>query len=174
MDFRKHVFGLVLTTALIGAVAPAQAQLNTGRVDLQIFRPTADSKGYFTLNGAQVLAPLDFSFGLVTTIAWTPLQLKGVAAADNSIPSSVTVNNLITTTLQGAIGLVQGDHLGLQLGLSLPIVVLAGEGMPVDTKGTQIPNDDTQYQMDAQGIGDLVITPRFASSTPVERRSASA
>jgi len=32
MDFSQHVFGLVLTTALIGAVAPAQAQLNTGRV----------------------------------------------------------------------------------------------------------------------------------------------
>jgi len=170
MDFRKHVFGLVLTTALIGAVAPAQAQLNAGPIDLQIFRPAADSKGYFTLNGAQVLAPLDFSFGLVTTIAWTPLQLKGVAAADKSINSAVTVNNLITTTLQGAIGLVQGDHLGLQLGLSLPIVVLAGEGMPVDTKGTQIPNDDTQYQMDAQGIGDLVITPKIRLINPSRKK----
>ena len=170
MDFRKHVFGLVLTTALIGAAAPAQAQLNTGRIDLQVFRPAADSKGYFTLNGAQVLAPLDFSFGLVTTIAWTPLQLKGVAAANNSIPSAVTVNNLITTTLQGAIGLVQGDHLGLQLGLSLPIVVLAGEGTPVDTKGTNIPNDDTEYQMDAQGIGDLVITPKIRLINPSRKK----
>ena len=178
MDFRKHVFGLVLTTALIGAVAPAQAQLNTGPIDLQIFRPAADSKGYFTLNGAQVLAPLDVSFGLVTTVAWTPLRLKGVSAtgfvgANGTLtyPSSaVTVNNLITTTLQGAIGLVQGDHLGLQLGLSLPIVVLAGEGTPVDTNNTPIPNDDTQHQMDAQGIGDLVITPKIRLINPSRKK----
>jgi outer membrane protein OmpA-like peptidoglycan-associated protein len=170
MDFRKHVFGLVLTTALIGAVAPAQAQLNTGPVDLQIFRPAADSKGYFTLNGAQVLAPLDVSFGLVTTIAWQPLKLSGVAALDNTIKSAVTVNNLITTTLQGAIGLVQGDHLGLQLGLSLPIVVLAGEGTPADTRNDPNPNATIQHQMDAQGVGDLVITPKIRLINPSRKK----
>ncbi len=170
MYFRKHVFGLALTLALIGAVAPAQAQLNKGPIDLQIFRPAADSKGYFTLNGAQVLAPLDVSFGLVTTIAWQPLQLKGVAALDNSINSAVTVHNLITTTLQGAVGLVQGDHLGLQLGLSLPIVVLSGDGSPIDTNNTPIPNDDIQHQMDAQGIGDMVITPKIRLINPSRKK----
>jgi len=170
MYFRKHVFGLALTLALIGAVAPAQAQLNKGPIDLQIFRPAADSKGYFTLNGAQVLAPLDVSFGLVTTIAWQPLKLSGVALLDNSIKSAVTVNELITTTLQGAVGLVQGDHLGLQLGISLPIVVLAGEGTPVDTNNTVIPNDDIQHQMDAQGIGDLVITPKIRLINPSRKK----
>jgi len=170
MYFRKHVFGLVLTLALIGAVAPAQAQLNSGPIDLQIFRPAADSKGYFTLNGAQVLAPLDVSFGLVTTIAWQPLKLSGVAALDNTIKSAVTVDNLITTTLQGAIGLVQGDHLGLQLGLSLPIVVLAGEGTPADTRNDPNPNATIQHQMDAQGIGDLVITPKIRLINPSRKK----
>ena len=170
MYFRKHVFGLALTLALIGAVAPAQAQLNSGQIDLQIFRPAADSKGYFTLNGAQVLAPLDVSFGLVTTIAWQPLKLSGVAALDNTIKSAVTVNNLITTTLQGAIGLVQGDHLGLQLGLSLPIVVLAGEGTPADTRNDPNPNATIQHQMDAQGVGDLVITPKIRLINPSRKK----
>jgi outer membrane protein OmpA-like peptidoglycan-associated protein len=170
MDFRKYVFGLVLTTTLLSVASPAQAQLTTGPVDLQLFRPAADSKGYFTLNGAQILAPLDFSFGLISTIAWKPLQLKGVARVDPSISSAVTVNNLITTTLQGALGLFQGDHLGLQIGLQLPIVVLTGDGTPVDTRGTLVTNDDVLHQMDAQGIGDLIIHPKIRLINPSRKK----
>jgi outer membrane protein OmpA-like peptidoglycan-associated protein len=171
MDFRKHVFGLALTTVLLGVAWPAQAQLKTGSVDLQLFRPASDSKGYFTLNGAQVLAPLDFSFGLVSTIAWKPLQLKGsVDVRGNPTNSAVTVNNLITTTLQGAMGLIQGDHLGLQVGLVLPIVVLTGEGTPPDVRDPGSPNGDHHYQMDAQGIGDLVIHPKIRLINPSRKK----
>jgi outer membrane protein OmpA-like peptidoglycan-associated protein len=170
MDFRKYMFGLALTTALLGVASPARAQLKTGPIDLQIFRPAADSKGYFTLNGAQVLAPLDVSFGLITTIAWKPLQLKGVANDDHSISSAVTVNNLITTTLQGAIGIVQGDHLGLQIGLQLPIVVLSGDATPTDIRDPNVINDDRQYQMGPQGIGDLVIQPKIRFINPSRKK----
>jgi Outer membrane protein and related peptidoglycan-associated (lipo)proteins len=169
MDFRKHVFGLALTTALLCVAWPAQAQLKTGPIDLQLFRPASDSKGYFTLNGAQILAPLDFSFGLVSTIAWKPLQLKGVIP-NTATSSAVTVNNLITTTLQGAMGLIQGDHLGLQIGLVLPIVVMTGEGTPLDARDPGSPNGDYHYQMDAQGIGDLVIHPKIRLINPSRKK----
>ena len=170
MDFRKHVFSLALAMVLLSVAPPARAQLTTGPVDLQVFRPAADSKGYFTLNGAQILAPLDFSFGLVSTIAWKPLQLQGVALADPSIKSAVTVNNLITTTLQGALGLIQGDHLGLQVGLVLPIVVLTGSGTPSDARDPSTPNDDVAHQMDSQGIGDLVIHPKIRLINPSRKK----
>ena len=170
MDFRKHVFGFALATVLLSVAWPAQAQLRAGPVDLQLFRPAADSKGYFTLNGAQILAPLDVSFGLVSTIAWKPLQLQGVALADPSTKSAVTVNNLITTTLQGAVGLIQGDHLGLQVGLVLPIVVLTGSGTPSDIRNPGTPNDDVAHQMDSQGIGDLVIHPKIRLINPSRKK----
>ena len=182
MDFRKHMFGLALTTALLSLASQAQAQaqptpgLKNAPIDLQLFRPAADSKGYFTLNGAQILAPLDVSFGLITTIAWQPLQLKGVAAggvvgADGKpISSSVTVNNLITTTLQGAIGIVQGDHLGLQIGLQLPIAVLTGEGTPTQDPDPGAINGNTPNQMDGQGIGDLVIQPKIRFINPSRKK----
>ena len=181
MDFRKYVFGLALTAALLSLASPGQAQaqptpgLKTAPIDLQLFRPAADSKGYFTLNGAQILAPLDVSFGLITTIAWTPLQFKGLAAdgvvdaTGNPIKSAVTVTNLITTTLQAAIGLIQGDHLGLQIGLQLPIVVLTGEGTPMDMGGPGV-NDDTPRQMDSQGIGDLVVQPKIRFINPSRKK----
>jgi outer membrane protein OmpA-like peptidoglycan-associated protein len=175
MDFRKHVFGLALTTTLLGVALPAQAQLTTGQIDLQLFRPAADSKGYITLNGAQILAPLDFSFGLVSTIAWQPMQLSRPDVTPNPLnpawktKSAVTVNNLITTTLQGAVGIVQGEHLGLQIGLVLPIVVLTGEGTPPDTQGGGI-NNVVAHQMDAQYIGDLVIHPKIRLINPSRKK----
>jgi outer membrane protein OmpA-like peptidoglycan-associated protein len=173
MDFRKHVFGLALTTTLAGVASPAQAQ-TTAPIDLQLFRPAVDSKGYFTLNGAQILAPLDFSFGLVSTIAWQPMRLSGVVAPYSNplrppIDSAVTVKNLITTTLQGAVGLIQGDHLGLQIGLALPIVVLTGEGTPSNPGAGGI-NDVTAYQMHSQGIGDLVIHPKIRFINPSRKK----
>jgi outer membrane protein OmpA-like peptidoglycan-associated protein len=172
MDFRKHVFGLALMTVLAGVASPAQAQ-TTAPIDLQLFRPAVDSKGYFTLNGAQILAPLDFSFGLVSTLAWQPMRLSGVVYpySNPSIPvnSAVTVKNLITTTLQGAVGLIQGDHLGLQIGLVLPIVVLTGEGTPSNPGAGSI-NDVTAYQMHSQGIGDLVIHPKIRFINPSRKK----
>jgi outer membrane protein OmpA-like peptidoglycan-associated protein len=173
MDFRKHVFGLALTTTLAGVASPAQAQ-TTAPIDLQLFRPAADSKGYITLNGAQILAPLDFSFGLVSTLAWQPLRLSGVVtpysqSPSTSVNSAVTVKNLITTTLQGAVGLIEGDHLGLQIGLVLPIVVLTGDGTPSNPGAGGI-NDVTAYQMHSQGIGDLVIHPKIRFINPSRKK----
>ena len=170
MDFRKHVLGFALITALLSVAWPAQAQLTTGPIDLQLFRPAADSKGYFTLNGAQILAPLDLSFGLVSTIAWKPLELKGAAQGDSSISSSATVKNLITTTLQGAVGIVQGDHLGLQIGLVLPIVVLTGSGNPSDPGNPVNGNDNIAFSMDSQGIGDLVVHPKIRLINPSRKK----
>jgi OmpA-OmpF porin, OOP family len=172
MDFRKQVFGFAIASALVLAAVPAQAQLKSGPIDLQIFRPAADSKGYFTLNGAQVLAPLDVSFGLVSTMAWTPLKLDKTLSdsSGNTYTSTAKVKNLITTTLQGAIGIAQTDHLGLQIGVVLPIVVMSGDGTPKDLGMQRDNNDDTSHQMDSQGLGDLVIHPKIRLINPSRKK----
>jgi OmpA-OmpF porin, OOP family len=167
MDFRKYFTCLALTTALLSVANPAQAQLKSAPVDLQLFRPAADSKGYFTLNGAQILSPGSLSFGLVSTIAWRPLELKGV---HNGQPSEATVKNVITTTLHGAVGLFQDDHIGFQIGLGLPIVVLTGEGTPLDRRNPNDLSDDVRYQMNSQGIGDLVVHPKIRLINPSRKK----
>jgi outer membrane protein OmpA-like peptidoglycan-associated protein len=172
MDFRKQVFGFAIASALVLAAVPAEAQLKSGPIDLQLFRTAADSKGYFTLNGAQVLAPLDVSFGLVSTMAWTPLKLERTMSDSNGNPytSTAKVKNLITTTLQGAIGLAQTDHLGLQIGVVLPIVVMSGSGTPTDLGAQRDNNDDNSHQMDSQGLGDLVIHPKIRLVNPSRKK----
>src|SRR5215468_10869020 len=81
------------------------------RLDLQIFRPAIDSKGYVTLNGSQVLGPGDVSFGLVTT--WG----RGVLHS-----GSTEVRDLLAPQLQAAVGVTRR----LELGVGVPLAVSNG------------------------------------------------
>lgn len=177
MHARQTAIGLTLVLGL-AAAAPARAQLSKAPIDLQVFRPAADTKGYITLNGAQILAPLDLSFGMITTGGWKPLVFDNGSRDYNgqTQDNSLTMKFVLTTTLQGAIGLISTDHLGLQLGLALPIGITSGEALPYDpgaangvlyngnrSNGT---NDDKHYLMNNQGIGDLVLLPKLRIINP--------
>jgi len=153
MDFASTCLSL-LTTAL-SAVAPAAAQLNTAGL---IFRSSAhaDSK-VFTLT-----APSSGAARLFLRLSPPSLDAfaaQGVACGRQLDPIVCDVNNLITT-LAGAIGLVR-ETIWPAARPCQPIVVLAGEGMPVDTKGTQIPR---RYAVSdgRAGIGIWSSPPRFA------------
>jgi OOP family OmpA-OmpF porin len=183
MHARQTAIGLTLMVLGVAAAAPARAQLSSAPVDLQVFRPAADTKGYITLNGAQILAPLDVSFGMITTGGWKPLVLENgtwthpgasASAPGASQDRSLTMNFILTTTLHGAIGLFSTDHLGLQLGLALPIGITSGEALPYDPgaapgtvyAGTTGTNDDKHYLMNNQGMGDLALLPKLRILNP--------
>jgi OmpA-OmpF porin, OOP family len=159
MPLLRYLVGLGL---LLVFAAPARAQrvgtLSNAPVDLQLFRPAVDSKGFITLNASQVLAPRDFSFGLVSTWARSPLYFEGTVANG---PSSWGVDNLITSSFQGAVGVFGRRQLGLELGLVVPINVLSGRGDPSDPGLPTNPNDERHYKFDAQGLGDLVVHPKI-------------
>src|SRR5688572_28279534 len=67
----------VLGAATIGLVPKAHAQLQNAPVDLEIFRPAMDSKGFVTVNSSAVLGQWDLSFGLVASYARRPLRFTG-------------------------------------------------------------------------------------------------
>src|SRR5450631_652837 len=191
MNARQTAIGLTLLTLTLAAGVPARAQaqvngqIGSAPIDLQIFRPAADTKGYITLNGAQILAPLDVSFGLIGTGAWRPLNLdagRNVGTGVNGDlkqDSRYRMNFLLTFTLHGAIGIVSTDHLGLQFGIALPIGITSGEATPYDPgaansalyggpdgrsfNGT---NDDRHFQTNYQGVGDLALLPKLRIINP--------
>jgi len=158
-----HTRRLALASILVLAsaqVAEAQnAGLNSAALDLQVFRPAMDSKGFLTLNASQILAPGDFSFGLVATWARKPLELDGQSAG---MPSSFSVNHLITPSFQAAVG-VFGDarhQVGVEIGAVVPVGVMSGRADPSDPRmgGT---NDDINYTFDGQGLGDIILYPKL-------------
>jgi len=136
---------------------PAAAQKSGGPVDLQLFHPAIDSKGYITLNASQVLGHLDLSFGLVLNYARRPLSIAGqicsnpntrlaTCADADRIDSLYQVSNLATGHLQAAIGLFR--H--LEVGIGVPLTFWNGDTDPN-------PSADQKGDIDAQGIGDLVL-----------------
>ena len=97
-----------LVGLLVAIPIAAQAQ---DRLDLQIFRPAIDSKGYVTLNGSQVLGPGDVSFGLVTT--WGRDVLR---------TGSTAIDNILAPQLQAAVGVTRR----LELGIGIPLAISGG------------------------------------------------
>ena len=165
---------LMVALALVaaGLVAPGQAmaQKNGGPIDLQLFRPAIDSKGYITLNASQVLGHLDLSFGLVVNYAYNVMDFQtnhGVTkgglptptfwcksgtdstkgckiGSDSHVPNRYFIENMVTGHFQAALGLFK--H--VEVGIGFPVSVWIGDTNPDPVKG-----DDGA--IDVQGVGDL-------------------
>jgi outer membrane protein OmpA-like peptidoglycan-associated protein len=155
-----HLAGAtVLVVALATSPGVARAQnLSNAPLDLQVFRPAMDTKGFITLNASQILAPGDFSFGLVATWARRPLFYERTAGG---VTDNFEVENLITPTLLGAIGVFQQKQIGLEFGFVLPITIMAGDADPSDPKSNLTSNDDEEFGFSAQGVGDLYLYPKL-------------
>ena len=152
----------VAVTALTALAAEAHAQqLSNAPVDLELFRPAMDSKGFITLNSSAVLGQGDFSFGLVTSYARKPLTLTGNQMFGGKT-NTFSVDTLVVPSLQAAVGFTKFSHFGLELGVILPLAVVSGVGNPTDPGANPNTNlDDHQYTFTKQGIGDIQIHPKI-------------
>jgi outer membrane protein OmpA-like peptidoglycan-associated protein len=161
---RAAALALAVCSALAAPRAEAQQQLVSAPLDLQVFRPAIDSKGYITLNSSQVLGQLDFSFGLVSTWGSRVLDLTNTAAGNvgaSGEPRRFAVHNMITPSLQGAVGLFTLGHIGLELGLVIPLTIMSGRGYPTDPGPTDSSVDNNEYTFADQGLGDIVVHPKL-------------
>jgi outer membrane protein OmpA-like peptidoglycan-associated protein len=120
---------LAIFVLCISTTARAQS---AGNLQLDGFRPTMDSRGYLTLNAAAVLDHGELSFGL-GALEWGRhlLALHGGGA-------SYTIDNVVSATLVGALGLRLAG-IPFEVGASLPFSVING----------------TQDRIGGQGLGDL-------------------
>src|SRR5215212_1671536 len=92
----------------VGASAPASAE-PAGNIDLNVFRPAMDSRGYLTVNASQVLGHLELSFGL-GSLDWGHSLLELDANGN-----TYSVDDIISATLIGAFG-VHAGPLELEVG----------------------------------------------------------
>ena len=164
---RRGLVQAAVLAALTGLAARAQAQqLTNASVDLEIFRPAMDSKGFITVNSSAVLGQGDFSFGLVTSYARRPLVLTGTGLLGPGPGQTAgqqrqfTVDALVRPSLQAAVGFTKLPHLGFELGVILPLVVVSGHG---NTDPGAMPTnlDDHEYTFTNQGLGDLQVHPKI-------------
>jgi len=152
----------VLAAATIGLVPQARAQLQNAPVDLELFHPAMDSKGFVTVNSSAVLGQWDLSFGLVTSYARRPLQFTGTGMFGTPAQTNAfSVETLVRPSLQAAVGFLSLPHLGGELGIIVPMGIVAGKSTPNDTAGNK------EWTFANQGLGDIQIHPklRFLNAT---------
>ncbi|HEX2689991.1 MAG TPA: OmpA family protein [Kofleriaceae bacterium] len=136
---------LFLVGWLVASRAFAQP---AGNVTLDAFRPAIDSRGYLTVNASQVLGDRELSFGL-GSLDWGHHLLEL-----NANGNSYSIDNMITATLIGAIGV----HIGpaeLEFGTSLPLRIMSGNRGPGTVGDPGTPNGDRTFAVDGQGLGNI-------------------
>ena len=79
---------VVRVTALLPATAEAQrpGHLSLGGMDLRLYRPAMDSKGYLSVNGTDILGANDVSFGLVIDYGRNLLRVADLGQDDAQPP----------------------------------------------------------------------------------------
>jgi len=154
--------GLVfLLMAASGGTAAAQAG---GAIDMQLFRPAVDSKGYITLDGPETVGHLQLSVGVNVNYGYLPFSLRAPTPGGNTwclnqnvctlgspdyIYSRYRISHLATGNLVAALGLSKY----FQLGLGVPVTFWSGFTTPTAQQLIGV-DEDT---ISSFGIGDLVL-----------------
>jgi len=119
---------LSLTTALaVSAPMIVAAQSGGDRVvgtngdgmDTHLFRPAVDSKGFFSVNGSDILAANDFSFGLVMDYGHNIMRLEPGHGADA----------LLTHSFQGTFDFNYGIAGVATVGITIPVNLEGGSAV---------------------------------------------
>ncbi|MEO8701318.1 MAG: OmpA family protein [Kofleriaceae bacterium] len=129
------------------SVGTAAAQ-PAGDLQLDPFRPAIDSRGYLTINASQTLGHKEVSFGL-GSLSWGH-KLLDLENGD----AQYAVNDVITATLIAAIGVKVGPA-DLEFGASVPLTILSGDRGPDNLGALDNPNDDQNFKLDGQGVGNI-------------------
>jgi outer membrane protein OmpA-like peptidoglycan-associated protein len=135
-------------------------------MDLHLFRPAVDSRGYFSVNGSEVMPHKEFSFGLVLDAGFGILRYNGFVndpnqAADDASRQSRIAKQAFTGTFMFSYGLFDR----LIVGIQLPITFLRGDAVQTPGRGETCGAPGTSeclYNNQAgglrsQGVGDLTL-----------------
>ena len=167
----RHVFRSLLLGLFLCSLLPASAdaqRLSTGGMDLRLFRHAVDSKGVASVNGTDIIAHMDYSFGLILDGGFDLLPHEGfendkkrsvTVGDDQSRRTEYVVERLFTGNLMANFGILNYLVVGVQLPILVgqgPDVTLPGyynEGGVDAATGNQLGSGGLAYQ----GLGNMVI-----------------
>ncbi len=162
---------LVLGATLVPGYAAAQeARLVNGGMDLHLFRPALDSRGYFSVNGSEVMPHKEFSFGLVMDAGFGILRYNGFDNNPDQRASEVNTESRIarqafTGTFMFNFGLIDR----LVIGIALPITFFRGGDVQTPDRAalggtcSGATSSGCLYNFEgnglrSQGVGDLTLS----------------
>ena len=175
---RFLVLSTLLCSLLIGtnftpsAEAQVSAELGTGGLDLHLFRPAVDSKGYLTVNGTDILGNGDFSFGLILDAGFGLLPFDGYidndsrnggCSEDECANGYQRRNRIVDNFFTGTLHFNYGLFNSLVLGVQLPVHVVSGPSLEIPSlggTGESIYNGEARG-LDYQGLGNITIHAKY-------------
>jgi outer membrane protein OmpA-like peptidoglycan-associated protein len=134
-----------LAIALLFVSTTAAAQ-PAGNLALDPFHPAMDARGYLTVDASELLGDKELSFGL-GSLEWGH-HLLGMSSGQ----AYYSVDNMVSATLVGAVGIKVG--IPLEFGASLPLAIMSGDRGP-DLVDPTNPNNTKNYRVDGQGLGNV-------------------
>jgi OOP family OmpA-OmpF porin len=118
MSLTQRFFSFALAIAVsapVSAIAQEEHRLpesgNGDGMDTHLFRPALDSKGFFTVNGSDILGANDISFGLVMDYGHNIMRLEDGHGADA----------LLMHSFQGTFSFNYGIANRASIGLTIPV-----------------------------------------------------
>ncbi len=141
---------ILLSILGLPAVAAAQArdsrapEGNGDGLDTHLFRPAVDSKGFFSVNGSDILGANNISFGLVLDYGRNLMRTRNDHVPQGTNPSEADepecldenctatedgtgVPSLVPNSIQGTFGFNYGiANIGV-VGLSIPVILMTGD-----------------------------------------------
>jgi outer membrane protein OmpA-like peptidoglycan-associated protein len=99
-------------------------------MDTHLFRPAIDSKGFFTVNGTDILGKNDISFGLILDYGKNLMRTNGERDADvppgSGYPGAGD-EALVRDSFQGSFHFSYGLANAAVIGLTVPVILMAGD-----------------------------------------------
>ncbi|MEP7049880.1 MAG: OmpA family protein [Pseudomonadota bacterium] len=164
-----------MALAVIPSVASAQSTgnsrvegVNGDGMDTHLFRPAIDSKGFFSINGSDILGAGNISFGLVldygrgimrTASDRKPLDVNGKECTDDTCVAAPGeagsgVPSLVQNSFQGTFGFNYGVANKAVVGLSIPVNLMTGnEAFDIGRNGATY----SSAQLDSQKLSFLAL-----------------
>jgi OOP family OmpA-OmpF porin len=128
-----------------------------GGIDMRLFKPAVDSKGFFTVNASSILPHLNPSFGLVIDYGNGLFRLK--KDTSNQITMTHTLRDgryILDHAGWGVLHANLGIANWIVLGFQLPVGILSGDPIEGDTTDVYGGLDGTKG-VSFQGIGNISI-----------------
>ncbi|MEZ4327069.1 MAG: OmpA family protein [Polyangiales bacterium] len=155
---RFALAALMLSFAAPSLASAQSSRLQTGGMNIEMFRPAIDSRGHLTVNGTDILPENRLSFGLVLDAGFNLLQFSG--AVNARLEDGGTTDHIVDQAITGTILVNFGIANWAVVGLQLPIQIINGEAVhihPYYGWSDTDPASPTIRALRYQGLGDLSI-----------------
>ncbi len=127
LGVRACIRRLLIGGLLVATAGSAAAQEASGDIELQFFQPAVGPRSYFTVDGAETVAPKQFQVGFALTYMTNPLRVYNVP---DQMTLGTTRSDVVESILAGQIAGAYGIREGLHVAAALPIVfAMSGDGL---------------------------------------------